>query len=159
MGLKKNNLYSFTDSTVLYNFYKSGIKIPEAYFFSKNKRYIDYRSEPNQCNGGVLIFMDSLFSKKTEISNDSVLFNKLIENIVPLSQNSIMFPNEADCDFYAIFYWAKFLGHNNKLKLLEWERKISELQAKGINICHIKITTDFMDYYGFTEKEIETMIK
>lgn len=120
-----------------------GTDMPEALFFDKNGRYVDYHLKAD-CNANVERFIDQLNPDTTLLPDPDTTRNlrQLLSHLQPplpaLNNNA---------DYTAVFVWGRFGGKVMKDHLRPWITHAQNQQK--VKLQFFLLNMDFQDYWGY----------
>lgn len=153
-GIDTSEILCFKDTQALNNFYRSGIGIPEAQFFNKDKKFVDYRNSIKDCNGMVSVFIEKIDSINLVSPIEGKLLDKYLENIVIGKTGGKFILENQKYDAYMVVYWAKFMGKVTKRKVSEWQELAMKENQNGKKMRMILISVDYQQFWGISKDQV-----
>ena len=142
------------DIDALNNFYLSKIGTPDALFFNREKKMVDYRSSVEDCNGMVPIFIDKGDSINLVKPIEGEYLDKYLEPIAIEKSGKKFILDSQDYDVYMVVYWAKYLGKVSKRKVYEWQEHLKKANQNGQKMRMILVSVDYQQFWGITKDQI-----
>jgi hypothetical protein len=153
-GIDTTEILCFKDTVALNNFYLSKIGMPEAVFFNREKRMVDYRNSFKDCNGMVSIFIDKGDSINLVKPIEGEFLDKYLEPLViEKTEKKFILANQ-NYDVYMVVYWAKFMGNVSKRKVYEWQEHLKKANQNGQKMRMILVNVDYQQFWGITKDQI-----
>ncbi len=153
-GIDTSEILCFKDTQALYTFYRSKIGMPEAQFFNKEKKFVDYRNSIKDCNGMVSVFIKKIDSINLVPPIEGKLLDHYLGNVVIGKTGHKFILENQDYDAYMVVYWAKFLGKVTKRKVSEWQELAKKQNQNGQKLRMILIGVDFQQLWGISKDQL-----
>jgi len=153
-GIDTSEILCFKDTAALHTFYKSDIGMPDAQFFNKDKKFVDYRQSINDCNGMVSVFLGNIDSINLETPVEGEILDPYLNNLVLEKTGQKFILENQSYDAYMVVYWAKYLGKVNKRKVYDWQELAKKANQNGEKIRMILVSVDYQEFWGITKDQI-----
>ena len=153
-GIDTTEILCFKDTVALNNFYSSKIGMPEAVFFNKEKRMVDYRNSFKDCNGMVSIFIEKGDSINLVKPIEGEFLDKYLEPLVVEKTGKKFILDNQEYDVYMVVYWAKFMGNVSKRKVYEWQEHLKKANENGQKMKMILVSVDYQQFWNISPNEI-----
>ena len=153
-GIDTSEILCFKDTQALNTFYRSGIGMPEAQFFNRDKRFVDYRNSIKDCNGMVSVFIGKIDSINLVSPIEGKLLEHYLENVVVEKTGNKFILENQSYDAYMVVYWAKFLGKVTKRKVSEWQELAKKENLNGKKMRVILISVDYQEMWGISKDQV-----
>ncbi len=153
-GIDTSEILCFKDTQALHTFYRTDIGIPDAQFFNKEKKFVDYRQSIKDCNGMVSVFIENIDSVNLEPPLEGQYLDDYINNLVIEKTGQPFFLENQNYDAYMVVYWAKYLGKANKRKVYDWQELVKKANQNGKKIRMILVSVDYQELWGISKDQI-----
>ena len=153
-GIDTTEILCFKDTMALNAFYKSGIGMPNARFFNKEKKFVDYKSAITDCNGMVSVFIEKVDSINLVPPIQGILLDEYLNNLVIEKNGQKFVLDDQGYEVYMIAYWAKYLGEVNKRKVYDWQERVKKINRDGKKIRMILVSVDYQEIWGITKDQL-----
>ena len=153
-GIDTSEILCFKDTQALNTFYRSGIGMPEAQFFNRDKKFVDYRNSIKDCNGMVSVFIGKIDSINLVSPIEGKLLEHYLENVVVEKTGNKFILENQSYDAYMVVYWAKFLGKVTKRKVSEWQELAKKENLNGKKMRVILISVDYQEMWGISKDQV-----
>ena len=153
-----SELLCFKDTIALNKFFKMKIGMPESQFFNSEKKLVDYRESPKDCNGQVSVFLEKaeIVNQKTPVSDE--FLEKYLKDLVYVKNQQPFTIGQEKNDLYLVMYWAKYLGKINKRKVFEWLNLVEDARKRGLKIRVLKINADYQQFWGLKKDDLPQFV-
>jgi len=149
-----SEILCFRDTTALNNFYATDIGVPDARFFNREKKLVDYRSVEADCNAHVSPFIE----KTDSINALTPVPGKNIDNFLKglvVVRTAQEFKLECqDYDAFMVIYWAKYLGNVTKSHIAEWQELVTKANKDKKKIRMILVNADYQSFWGVEASDV-----
>jgi len=153
-GIDTSEILCFKDTTALNAFYKSRFGIPEAQFFNKEKKFVDYRQSITDCNGKVSVFIENIDSINLESPIEGEFLDTYLNNLVVEKTGQEFILENQNYEAYMIVYWAKYVGKVTKRKVCDWQEHVRKVNQNGKRIRMILVSVDYQEFWGISKDQI-----
>jgi hypothetical protein len=153
-GIDTCEILCLRDIDALNDFYLSKIKVPDALFFNREKRMVDYRNSFKDCNGMVSVFIDKGDSINLVKPIDGEYLDKYLETLVIEKTGKKFILDNQNSDVYMVVYWAKYLGKVSKRKVYEWQEHLKKANQNGQKMRMILVSVDYQQFWGISKDQI-----
>lgn len=153
-GIDTSEILCFKDTTALNTFYRSGLGLPDAQFFNKESKLVNYRESIKDCNGMVSIFIQKGDSINSVSPVEGEHLDKYLENVVIENTGNRFTIENQKYDVYMLVYWAKYLGKLNKHKVYEWQELVKKANQNDKKIRMILINVDYQKFWGISKDQL-----
>ena len=153
-GIDTSEILCFKDTQALNIFYKSDIGMPDAQFFNKDKKFVDYRNSIKDCNGMVSVFIGKIDSINLVSPIEGKLLEHYLENVVVGKTGNKFILENQKYDAYMVVYWAKFMGKVTKRKVSEWQELAKKENQNGKKMRMILISVDYQQFWGISKDQV-----
>jgi len=153
-GIDTSEILCFKDTQALNTFYRSGIGMPEAQFFNRDKKFVDYRNSIKDCNGMVSVFIGKIDSINLVSPIEEKLLEHYLENVVVEKTGNKFILENQKYDAYMVVYWAKFMGKVTKRKVSEWQELAKKENQNGKKMRVILISVDYQEMWGISKDQV-----
>jgi len=142
-GLPTDNQYSINQDGLV-KYANQGWSTTQLMIYHKSGKFIEPK-DSNKCSGVVGVFIDD-FTDSTKVNFiDTNATNSYFKYIVDLEGNPVNFKPKTE--YFAILFWASFVGRLNKQNTAHWVELIEEKE----NTEYILVALDPRDFWEETE--------
>lgn len=154
-----DDLYVFRDSQAIYTYYKRKAIIPDAHFFDSKGQFLNYRIDTtSSCNASVDAFIASLGNNpRMPLPDNRKLLSEELRLLTNSDGKGIDMHNLPSADYFVVFYFSKFLGKVSTDHIKLWLEEISK--NRKVKIQYYLVSTDFLDSWGMTKKDIRKILE
>ena len=157
-GIDTSEILCFKDTTALNTFYKLHLSVPEARFFNKEKKLVDYRNSIFDCNGMVSVFIEKVDSINLVTPIEGEYLDKYLESVVVESTGNPFTLENQKYEVYMVVYWAKYLGNVSKRKVYDWQEQVKKANQDGTRIRMILVDIDYQKFWGISKDVLPEFI-
>ncbi len=157
-GIDTSEILCFKDTTALNTFYKLHLSVPEARFFNKEKKLLDYRNSIYDCNGMVSVFIEKVDSINLVTPIEGEYLDKYLESVVVESTGNPFTLENQKYEVYMVVYWAKYLGNVSKRKVYDWQEHVKKANQDGTRIRMILVDIDYQKFWGISKDVLPEFI-
>lgn len=146
-----DSLYAVKDSVdFMYLFEEGG---PDAYFYDKNGYFLDYRPNPESCNGAIIPFIQNLEQNIYQTPDSSKHINELMNKLVSLPKlKGAKFKEGYDVTI--VMTWFKWMGRVGPEHLKDWISAIDVVKSNGVKVRCVFLNLDYHSHLGIEAKDI-----
>ncbi len=149
-----SEILGFRDTKALFEYYATEIGAPDARFFNREKKLIDYRSIETDCNANVSPFIEKIDSINSLKPVPGKTMDDFLKNLV-VEKTALDFKLEdQEYDAYIIIYWAKYLGKVTKSHISEWQKLITKVNNDKKKIRMILVNVDYQSFWGCQPSDV-----
>ncbi|MBC7774098.1 MAG: hypothetical protein H7246_01565 [Phycisphaerae bacterium] len=153
-GIDTSEILCFRDTFALNTFYRTSFKVPDAHFFNKDKKFVDYRQSIKDCNGMVSVFIENIDSVNLELPIEGKFLDDYLNNLVIEKTGHEFVLENQEYDVYMVVYWAKYLGKVNKRKVYDWQELVKKAKQNGKRIRTLLVSVDYQEMWGISKDQI-----
>lgn len=153
-GIDTSEILCFKDTLALNIYYRNDFKIPDALFFNREKKFVDYRTSVTDCNGMVSVFIGNIDSINLKEPIEEKILDSYLNNLVLEKTGQKFMLENQRYDAYMVVYWAKYLGKVNKRKVYDWQELAKKANQNGEKIRMILVSVDYQEFWGINKNQL-----
>jgi len=149
IGITLDTLLVCKDSSNLFDILKDVNRVPEIEVFDCNGYFIPYKTSSDECNAGVEVFLEKMFSVKTYSVEQKNIQSRLTLLVDSKTHQSFKFDSLPKSEYYVLIYFAKYGGKKlNREHVTAWLSKINSLSAENsLKVTVLLTSYDFMNFW------------
>ncbi len=129
-----------------------GNGIPEALFFNRDLKLVQYKDPNNTCNAGIDAFIDSIRNINQHPFQDTLTLGKLGKELVDANTLEAFNAEGRDQDAYILIFWTRYAGKlNNNLRA--WQESIQNAEMEGLKINEVFVSLDYQEFWKKEKRE------
>ncbi len=149
-----SEILCFKDTFALNKFYATDIAFPDARFFNKEKKLVDYRSLESDCNAKVSPFIEKIGSINKLTPVPAKTLDEFIKDLVVVQNAQKFILEDQEYDAYMIIYWAKYLGKVTKSHISEWQELVNKGNKGSKKTRVILVNLDYQSFWGIKSSDL-----
>ncbi len=149
-----SEIICFRDTTTHNHFFFSGNAVPDARFFNRKKKLVDYRSVESDCNAHVSPFIEKVDSINALTPVPGKTIGEFLKGLVVVRTGKDFQLENQDYDAYMVIYWAKYLGKVTKSHISEWQELVTKANKDKKKIRMILVNVDYQSFWGLKPSDV-----
>ncbi len=122
---------------------KGDIKLPDAIFYNKNGKQVEFRVTANECSNDITKFIENMNQINYLPQKEGILLNQLLNHISD-SKGSVIQPSE-NADAVVFLNWSTYMGRLNKT-VFEWTDILQKTSdGNDVKVEYYLLSFDFLD--------------